>query len=253
VSHFTLNVAKMDTQHHEIVKLPQATLPTKSTTLNSYFVRTIEILKSIIISIAISKDAVKLTIGALMAIAAIFFLLIWGNIPNGLNRSIYQLSGFSGNIELTADDRSQAIVSDYLKTMTQVILADNPQQIKANPAIFRAMTQATLQELDPGRKRYVMMFLQDANLLKKTSNKHPSLLLGASFTGANLQDINLQFANLQGTNLTGADLRGADLRRANLVNANLTKSCYNNLTIFDKKFQPDKLGMREVKNSQKCD
>jgi hypothetical protein len=37
----------MDTQHHDIVKLPETTTPTKSTILNSYFVRTIEILKSI--------------------------------------------------------------------------------------------------------------------------------------------------------------------------------------------------------------
>lgn len=53
-------------------------------------------------------------------------------------------------------------------------------------------------------------------------------------------------------NLAYADLRGADLRGANLENANLTKSCYNGFTVFDKQFQPQLAGMREVKKSKYC-
>ncbi|WP_414566094.1 MULTISPECIES: hypothetical protein [unclassified Anabaena] len=103
----------MDTQHHDIVKLPETTTPTKSTILNSYFVRTIEILKSIIISIEIPRDAVKLIMGTCMAIAIIFFLFNWGNTPHGLNPYRYQLRRLADNIELTANDRSQAILADY--------------------------------------------------------------------------------------------------------------------------------------------
>jgi len=59
-------------------------------------------------------------------------------------------------------------------------------------------------------------------------------------------------ANLEATNLAYADLRGADLRGANLENANLNKSCYNSFTVFDKQFQPQLAGMREVKKSKYC-
>lgn len=241
----------MDTQRHEIVKLPASA--TKATTVSSYFARSIEILKSIIISKQNLKDAIAPIIGALIAAVIIFFGLLLGNNSNEFQQPIYQLPGFSSNIELTADYYRQTILSDYLKTMTQVILEDNPKKIKDNSAIFRAMTQAVLQELDPGRKRYVIMFLQDANLLKITSKKQTPLLLGANLTGASLQGMNLRFANLQGTNLSHVDLRGSDLFGANLANATLNNSCYNNLTVFDKKFQPHAAGMREVKNSKKCE
>jgi hypothetical protein len=111
----------MDTQHHDIVKLPETTAPTKSTILNSYFVRTIEILKSIIISIKIPRDAIKLIMGTCIAIAIIFCLFILGNAPQGFNPYTYQLRRLTGNIALTTNDRNQVILSDYLKTMTRVI------------------------------------------------------------------------------------------------------------------------------------
>ncbi|QSJ18253.1 hypothetical protein JYQ62_05385 [Nostoc sp. UHCC 0702] len=69
----------MDTQRHEIVKLPASA--TKSTNVSSYFVRSIEILKSIIIDYEIPKDAIAPIIVALIAVI-IFFLLLLGNIPN---------------------------------------------------------------------------------------------------------------------------------------------------------------------------
>ncbi|MFN6568604.1 pentapeptide repeat-containing protein [Dendronalium sp. ChiSLP03b] len=240
----------MDTQRHEVVKLPTVSA-TKFTTLSSYFIRTIEIFKSII-SHQISQDAIASIIGVLIAAAIIFFLLVLGNIPNGFKQPIYQLSQFSGNIEITADYYRQAILSDYLKTMTKVILEDNPKKVQNKSAIFRAMTQAVLQELDPECKRYIIMFLQDANLLRMTSNKQPSLLLGANLTGANLQGMNLRFANLQGTNLSRVDLRSSDLLGANFTDAIFNNSCYNNFTIFDKNFQPQAAGMRKVKSSKKC-
>ena len=243
----------MNTQPHEIIKSSEASAATKPTPLTTYVVRTIEILKSVIISIEIPQAAVKPLIGGLIMTGVIIFMIILGNITNGANQSLYQLPGVSGNqVELTADYYRQGVLSDYLKTMTQIMLEENPRQVKDKLAIFRGMTQATLQELDPGRQRYVVLFLQDANLLQVSSRRQPPLLFGANLVGANLQGINLKSANLQGTNLTGADLRGTDLRGANLVNANLTNSCYNEFTIFDKKFLPNKVKMREVATSQKC-
>jgi hypothetical protein len=243
----------MNTQRHEIIKLPEVAEATEGTPLRSYVVRNIEILKSVIISIEITKDAIVPIIVSLIVAAIACFLLSWGNITNLFNEPLHKLAGFSGNnLELTADYHRQAILSDYFKTMTQAMLKDSPQQTRKKAAIFRAMTQSTLQELDPGRQRYLIMFLQDTNLLQVSSQKQQSLLLGANLTRANLQGINLRYANLQGANLTNADFRGSDLRGANLANANLTNSCYDSQTFFDKKFQPHTVGMRAVEISDKC-
>jgi hypothetical protein len=242
----------MNTQRHEIVKLPEVA-DTEATPLRSYVVRNIEILKSVIISIEITKEAIVPIIISLIVAAIACFLLSRGNITNLLNEPPHKLAELSGNnLELTADYHRQAILSDYLKTMTQAILKDSPQQTRQKSAIFRAMTQSTLQELDPERQRYLIMFLQDTNLLQGYSQRRPSLLLGANLTKTNLQGINLRYANLQGVNLTSADLRGSDLRGANLANANLSNSCYDSQTFFDKKIQPQILGMRKVEISHKC-
>jgi uncharacterized protein YjbI with pentapeptide repeats len=58
--------------------------------------------------------------------------------------------------------------------------------------------------------------------------------------------------SLKSANIAYADLRGADLRVVNRENANLTKSCYNSFTIFEKQFQPQLAGMREVQKAKYC-
>jgi uncharacterized protein YjbI with pentapeptide repeats len=154
------------------------------------------------------------------------------------------------NVTITTNVHRQAVLSDYLKTMTSTVFKENPQSIRKKAATFRAMTQATLEELDPIRKRFVIMFLQDTKLLKISAQKQVSLLMGVNLTGVNLQGIDFRFNDLQGVNLNHADLRGADLRKTILNQANLTNSCYNNYTLFDKKFDPVAAGMKEVAQSQ---
>ncbi|WP_341528726.1 pentapeptide repeat-containing protein [Nostoc sp. UHCC 0302] len=242
----------MKTERKEILKIHEVSSTKKSADLDGCVAKIKEIVKSIIVSSEIPKAAIVAVIAALITASAIFFLLIVGNFTYGLSQPIYQLSGLAGNFDVTVDYHRQAILTDYLKMMTQVISEENSKQIKDKSPIFRAMTQTTLQELDSKRKRYIIMFLQDTGLLQISSRKQPSLLLGANLVGANLQGISLRSANLQGTNLAGADLRGTDLRDVNFTNANLNKSCYNSLTIFDKEFQPSAVGMREVTKSQEC-
>lgn len=243
----------MNTQPHEIIKSPEASATTKATPLTTYVVKTIEILKSVIISIEIPQQAIKPLIGGVIMTAVIIGMFIVGNVTQGASQPLSKITGFSGNkVELAADYQRQAILSDYLKTMTQIMLDKNPRQVQDKVAILRGMTQATLQELDPGRQRYVILFLQDANLLQVASRRQAPLLFGASLVGVNLQQINLRSANLQGTNLAGADLRGTDLRGAKLANANLTNSCYNEFTKFDRNFDPNIVGMKAVQNSQVC-
>jgi Pentapeptide repeats (8 copies) len=242
----------MATQRNQIVKVQPVSSSEKTTSLGGYFVRNLEDIKTFIRSAEIPNRRIVPIIGAFITVAVLFVIIILANLTNNFHDKIYSFPGFSENTAFTVDYQRHAILSDYLKTMTQVILEDNPKQVKNNSNIFRAMTQATLQELDPQRQRYVIMFLQDANLLQNSSRKQASLLLGANLIAINLQNLNLRFADFQGTNLTGADLRGADLRGVNLENANLTNSCYNSQTIFEKTFQPIAAGMKEIVKSKEC-
>ncbi|AFY35516.1 hypothetical protein [Calothrix sp. PCC 7507] len=63
----------MNTQRHEIMKLPtEASSATESTPLRSYVVRNIEILKSIIISIEITQEAIAPMIAGLIVVTILF-------------------------------------------------------------------------------------------------------------------------------------------------------------------------------------
>lgn len=241
----------MNTQSQEIIKLDEDYSTTKSTTLGGYFFRTVENLKSTVNSVEVTTNIYRPLI-LLVTTCIILLAVTIGIFNNRFEQPAYQLTAGQGSIVLTSDVHHQAVLSDYLKTMTATILQENSQSIRNKAATFRAMTQATLEELDPIRKRFVIMFLQDTKLLKISSRKHISLLMGVDLTGVNLQGINFRFNDLQNVNLKNADLRGADLRKTKLNHANLTNSCYNNYTLFDKNFDPVAAGMREVAQFQMC-
>ncbi|MEL7242798.1 MAG: pentapeptide repeat-containing protein [Cyanobacteria bacterium J06573_2] len=241
----------MNTKSQEIIKLDETYNTTQSSKLGGYFFRTVESFKSTVNSVEVSTKIYRPLI-ILVTTCIIFLAITIGIFHHRFDKPAYQLAGGEGSIVLASDVHHQAVLSDYLKTMTATILKENPQSIRKKAATFRAMTQATLEELDPIRKRFVIMFLQDTKLLKISSQKHTSLLMGVNLTGVNLQGINFRFNNLQNVNLKNADLRGADLRRTNLNNANLNNSCYNNYTLFDKNFDPVAAGMREVAQFQMC-
>ena len=240
----------MNTQSQKIIKLDENYNTTKSSKLGGYFFRRVENLKSTVNSVEVAKaykSAILFVTGCV-----IFLVLVIGIFYQGSDKPAYELSAGQGNAAIVADVHRQAVLSDYLKTMTATIVKENPQSIRKKTAAFRAMTQATLEELDPIRKRFVIMFLQDTKLLKISAQKHISLLMGVNLAGVNLQGMNFRFNDLQGVNFENSDLRGADLRSSKLNNANLSNSCYNNYTLFDKHFDPVAAGMREVGQSQMC-
>lgn len=70
--------------------------------------------------------------------------------------------------------------------------------------VARAHTLTTLRRLDKDRKRDVLLFLYEADLIRR---EHPI--------------VDLSDADLSEANLRGVYLRGADLHRANLEHANL--------------------------------
>ena len=232
----------MSTQSKKIIKRHQPVSLEKSTPIINPLVQNIEILRTVMRSFEMPRNLITSIVIAIVSVIVICLLFL-GNIAN---------TNSSFNFNSTTNSHRQAVLTDYLQTMTSILLEESPREISDKSTLFRAITQATLQELDPERKRYIIMFLHDANLLKISSKKQSSLLLGANLTKANLQNLNLSYTDLGGTNLDGADLRDTDLRGAILDSAKLTSSCYNIRTLFDKKFEPMTAGMRIVKESQGC-
>ncbi|HLP91300.1 MAG TPA: pentapeptide repeat-containing protein [Nostocaceae cyanobacterium] len=236
----------MNKESEKIVKLAPVAASTSSA-INYYVLRMKEILH--IPTIAnIPKKLVFVILGCLLVAAVSFYSLFSVAFSNNFRPSVYQLARISQHSNYAQHD----ILSNYLNTMTMLILEANPQQIQQKSPVFRAITQATLQELDPEYKRYIILFLQDANLLQISTKEESSLLWGANLSGVNLQGLNLTSANLQGANLENVDFRGANLHGVKLKNANLENACYNSSTVFDHRFQPNTEGMKEIKASQKC-
>ena len=119
--------------------------------------------------------------------------------------------------ELEAQRAHEAALEKYIEHLGRLL---TEQQLHNTPAdehlraVARAHTLAVLEGLDPDRKRVLLGFLHESNLIHQ--DKPIISLLGANLKGANLKG-----ANLPGANLKGADLRGTDLREANLKEANL--------------------------------
>jgi uncharacterized protein YjbI with pentapeptide repeats len=94
-------------------------------------------------------------------------------------------------------------------------------------ALARARTLTALQELNPDRKRILLEFLDEANLIN-VSNVIVDLsfadLSHANLSGANLDEADLRYANLQGANLSFANLHDADLGGASLARAMLSNA-----------------------------
>ncbi len=80
--------------------------------------------------------------------------------------------------------------------------------------LTRGRTFALLWRLDSDRKRALLQFLHEANMIR---GEHP--IVGLS--GVDLRNANLKKLDLCEAKLNGADLRGANLREADLRNADL--------------------------------
>ncbi len=121
--------------------------------------------------------------------------------------------------------------------------------------IARAYVLSALRQLDPERKRDLLAFLYNANLisgdqpvvalseadLSRADLSHLDLsslnLSGANLSGANLSNAKFVKAsfvltNLDGANLSQADLTGANLEEADLQGASLYKTVLSNADLF---------------------
>jgi uncharacterized protein YjbI with pentapeptide repeats len=184
------------------------------------------------------------------------------------------LQDSSNQVNLTAEHYRQSVLSTYLEKMTDILLDHKNSDIQSSNFLFRAMTQATLQEIDGKRKRYVIVLLLDAQLL---NNSLLSLLVGAdlsnsdlhnlnlnqvnleqanlskaNFSKANLNHVNFRQADLSNADLSYADLRGAIFKKVKLDKTNFTNACYDVLTEFETNFDPNKQNMKKISSFDSC-
>ena len=145
------------------------------------------------------------------------------------------------NSGLEAQRAREAALQKYIEQMGKLLTdSDRPLHRSALgdtlSTVARAHTLTVLEGLDPARKRMLLLFLHESNLIKAA--KPIISLRGADLRGADLHEVALYRANLSGadlrvsdlrgvsllgeTNLSGATLSGADLRGATLTGANVS-------------------------------
>ncbi len=150
----------------------------------------------------------------------------------------------SHDLEIAADNQRQSALQTFIDKIPEYklgvpgTLAGTKEQI-----ILHAQTLTLLPSLDANRKRILLQFLYELELICKKDidhNYYPIIKLSsADLSEANLANLNLVRAdlaqsNLSGANLSGvdlslADLRGANLRGANLSGANLSGAIFSSI------------------------
>lgn len=139
--------------------------------------------------------------------------------------------------EIAADRQQEAALQAYLDRIAELLLKEKLRTTKNKEVrnVARTRTQSVLRGLDAKRKRLVVLFLHEADLIKTpkpivdlrgadlsyTDLSHVRLT-GASLIGVNLSSANLGFTNMMSVALIDADLNRALLNGARLHNANLS-------------------------------
>src|SRR5215213_4954160 len=142
--------------------------------------------------------------------------------------------------ELEAQRAHAAALEKYVEHLGKLLTEQQLHHATADDhlrAVARAHTLAVLEGLDPDRKRVLLQFLHESNLIYldkpiisllganlKGAHLHRANLKGADLRGADLREANLKEANLQKALFAGANLQGANLEKANLQGANLEKA-----------------------------
>jgi uncharacterized protein YjbI with pentapeptide repeats len=138
------------------------------------------------------------------------------------------------NMRLGEESRQENELQTYLDDMGQMVLDEDNRLSEAEPGdpisnLGRAKTLTILQRLDAERKRIVLQFLYESDLIDKdgrvldlwTANLRGADLTGALLKSADLSGTDLTEANLRNASLEGAALRNAYIVGADLSNANL--------------------------------
>jgi uncharacterized protein YjbI with pentapeptide repeats len=165
--------------------------------------------------------------------------------------------------QIQQEVNQSALLKNYFEQLSELVFKHNlltgdEKTQKAAAIIARGRTITALRELNIGRRRHLLAFLQASNLTQNTTyssektGKRPLLSfekqnlsgLDLSHTGlqyvdfleTNLSNTNLSHSSLNGVTFYKANLRGANLRGADLRGANLDKADLDEHTQIDKKW-----------------
>src|SRR5215210_2601251 len=119
--------------------------------------------------------------------------------------------------ESRAQDAQDEALQAYLEGMGNLVLDEgllSSQEDEEVRTLARARTLTILGRVDGARKRSVVQFLYESQLIEKDKPR-------VSLSGGDRTDADLSGADLRGADLRVADLRVADLRRADLSDARL--------------------------------
>jgi hypothetical protein len=125
-------------------------------------------------------------------------------------------------VSIALEDRRahEAALQNYFEQVGKLLIEQPLRRASPNDnlsTVVRAQTLAVLENLDPDRKRILLLFLYESRLIDK--EKQVITLVRANLSGANLQGVDLRGANLVGANLQRANLRGAILEQTFLHGA----------------------------------
>jgi hypothetical protein len=140
--------------------------------------------------------------------------------------------GLAAQRELEEERAREAELQTYLDDIGQMLLdednslarkaASPSDTIRNDPmsALSRAKTLAIFERSDALRKRIILQFLSQSQLIRRDE---PAVSLrGVNLSGIDLSDTNLRLADLSFTNLSGANLSDVALSDARLDSADLS-------------------------------
>lgn len=129
--------------------------------------------------------------------------------------------------ELTRDNQQETLLQAYIDKMSELLLKENMRNSKPEDEvrkIARVRTLSVLPRLDPLRKRNVLQFLYESDLINK--NKSIVSLNGADLSDAKLSELNLHEADLRRVNLKGACLDWVNISGSNMSKADVSKATF---------------------------
>jgi uncharacterized protein YjbI with pentapeptide repeats len=144
-------------------------------------------------------------------------------------------------IIIASDNQQQSALQEYLDRMTEMLLEKNLRKSELSDevrSVARARTLSVLPQLNGLRKRNLIQFLYEADLLPIVSLKN-----------ADLSDANLSYASLGGANLYNVNLNGANLYRADLRGVNLRKSYLYNSSLCEADLSGSNLSEADLKGA----
>src|SRR6266700_8154883 len=130
---------------------------------------------------------------------------------------------------LALDKQREDLLQIYLDRMSELLLksqlrtSDPKDEVRY---IARSRTLTVLSRLDANRKKSLLQFLHESDIINATTFSFVRL------EDADLSNADLSRAHLRNARLNGSNLSGADLSRAYLSNAHLTHADLSNASLY---------------------